>query len=57
VGKLGARANAHFSEDVDEVRLDRLRAQEEARRDFTVGEAFAHEPCDVELLRSELVNR
>src|SRR6266566_4247564 len=55
--QLGARADAELLEDVAQVRLDRVRAEEELRRDFFVRQSLRDEPRDRELARRELVSR
>src|SRR4051794_21441664 len=55
--QLCPRGDVELPEDVAQVVVDRPRAEEELRGDLPVRRALAHEPGDLELLRSELVDR
>src|SRR5215210_2558771 len=52
--QLRARTEAELLEDVAQVRLDRVRAQEELGRNFLVCESLGNEARDRQLLRREL---
>src|SRR3954470_15376686 len=54
---LGARAGAELREDLAEVVLDRPRADEEPSADLGIGEAFAPEPRDLQLLGGQILAR
>ena len=51
--EFGAGADAQLLERASEMRLNRLWADRQARRDFRIGGSVGHEPCDAPLLRSE----
>src|SRR4051812_40978252 len=55
--ELVARADPELREDLAEVVLDRPRADEEPSADLVIGEAFAREPRDLQLLGGQILAR
>src|SRR5215218_1298486 len=55
--QLRTRTEAELLEDVAQVRLDRVRAEEELRRDLLVRQPLRDQARDRELLRREVVPR
>ena len=55
--QLAARADVELAVRVAEVELDRLRAEEEARADFLVRQAFGGGKGDLQLLWRQLLVR
>src|SRR2546430_9834178 len=54
VGELGAGRDAELAEHLNQVVLDRARADEELRRDLLVPQALSAQPSDLGFLRGEL---
>src|SRR5919198_2931498 len=52
--QLRPRPHVELAEDPPQVRLDRLRAQEERRGDLAVRHPLRHKQRDLQLLRGEL---
>src|SRR5262245_44836560 len=55
--ELPARADAKLSEHLAQVPLDGSRAEEQLGADLRVREALRRQPCDLSLLRGQLVPR
>src|SRR4051812_30584038 len=53
--ELIARGDAQLAEDLPQVVGDRVLADDQARSDLAVGKAVPREPCDLSLLRGEIV--